>query len=220
MEYSFSILRAIIMSYNKYNVTGYKSYMSDGFTSLISTKDSYILYFHQGDHLALDMLHTPYGKIKVSTTTIDNDLYKLIYDEILSRIKGIFITPNILLITIVDNIKIHHPLIKFTPYTNTEIIDVFYNNDFKPNQYISNIELQKLIKSEYIQDSLGILNSLITDTEDHTNYYKAIDTINEMKLNKNSSDLQFIINPRVYNKFGHILGLLLLSDTPIKGLTY
>ena len=41
-----------------------------------------------------------------------------------------------------------------------------------------------------------------------------------MKLNKNSSDLQFIINPRVYNKFGHILGLLLLSDTPIKGLTY
>jgi hypothetical protein len=75
-----------------------------------------------------------------------------------------------------------------------------------------------LIRSNYINDDLGILNSILSDTNDE-NYYKAIDIICDMKLYIDNDCIKYINTPRVYNKFVHILGLLLLTDLEIKGLT-
>ena len=89
MEHSFAILRTIIMTYNKFNITSYKPFINDGFSSFVYTKNCYILYFSESDPDALDTLHTPYGKMKVSSNPIEN--HKEIRDEILTRIRGRFI---------------------------------------------------------------------------------------------------------------------------------
>jgi hypothetical protein len=218
MENTFAILRAIIMTYNKFNVTTYKPFINDGFSSFLYTKEGYILYFSKCNPDALDTLHTPYGKMKVSCNPIENN--KQIRDEILTRLKGRFITPTIYVINQSDDISIPYPLIKSSPYTDEDIWKTLYITDSlsRPSKQIYNSEVERLIRTGYIQDDLGILNSILDDTND-ANYYKMIDTICHMKLYIENDTIQYINSPRVYNKFVHILGLLLLTDTPIKGLS-
>lgn len=216
MEHTFAILRAIIMTYNKFNITTYKPFINDGFSSLVYTKNCYMLYFSKSDPDALDTLDTPYGKMKVSS----NNNHKEIRDEILTRLKGRFITPTIYVINQADDIIIPYPLLKATLYSDNDIWQTLYITDSlsRPSNQIYNSEIERLISIGYIQDDLGILNSILNDTND-AKYYKAIDTICDMKLYIQNDCIQYINSPRIYNKYVHILGLLLLSDTPIKGLT-
>jgi len=220
MENTFAILRTIIMTYNKFNVSSYKPFIYDAFSSTVYTKNCYMIYFSESDHVSLDALHTPYGKIKVSANIIDNDLYKQIYDEILIQLKGRFITPTIYVINQTHDIPIPYPLLKATLYSDNDIWQTLYITDSlsRPSKQVYNSEIERLIRSNYINDDLGILNSILSDTNDE-NYYKAIDIICNMKLYIDNDCIKYINTPRVYNKFVHILGLLLLTDLEIKGLT-
>jgi hypothetical protein len=179
-----------------------------------------MIYFSESDHVSLDALHTPYGKIKVSANIINNDLYKQIYDEILIQLKGRFITPTIYVINQAHDIPIPYPLLKATLYSDNDIWQTLYITDSlsRPSKQVYNSEIERLIRSNYINDDLGILNSILSDTNDE-NYYKAIDIICNMKLYIDNDCIKYINTPRVYNKFVHILGLLLLTNLEIKGLT-
>lgn len=221
MDNVFAILRAIIMTYDEHNIKGYKTYMYDGVNSFIKTKDAYILYFHEGSQ-TLDILHTPFGRIKVSCGSMEESelyqpaLYQIIYDKILMRIGGVFITPCIMIIKRVDELSIPYPLI-MTKYSDEQIHSLFLPISFsliKQNEY--NSEIERLVSLGQIQDELGILNNIVLEQD----YYDAIDTIFTMKMYSIKETNYFRKTSKVKTKYEHILGLLLLTDIKIKGLTY
>jgi hypothetical protein len=221
MDHAFAILKTIVMTYNEHNITTYKQFMYDGFNTFISTKNSYLLYFNVG---SLDSLVTPYGTIKVSGFIESNELYQTIYDKILMRIKGTFIKPNIYVIQLIENInevKIPYPLLKSTPYTDDEIKTLYILKPVicafsKTNGNVYNAEIDRLVSLGIIQDELGILNKI----SDEQSYYDAIDTIFSMKMYTSEETNIYRRTPKLQHKYSHILGLLMLTDTPIKGLTY
>ena len=227
MDNVFAILRAIIMTYDEHNIKGYKTYMYDGVNSFIKTKDAYILYFHEDLPQTLDILHTPFGRIKVSCGSMEESaiyqpalyqtaLYQIIYDKILMRIGGVFITPCIMIIKRVDELSIPYPLI-MTKYSDEQIHSLFLPISFsliKQNEY--NSEIERLVSLGQIQDELGILNNIVLEQD----YYDAIDTIFTMKMYSIKETNYFRKTSKVKTKYEHILGLLLLTDTKIKGLTY
>ena len=224
MENMLAILRVIIMIYNEHNITGYKSYMADGVNSFMSTKNTYILYFNQFSPKTLETLDTPYGKIKVSSGGyIPNELDPIIYNKIFNRIKGQFINPYTFIINRVDDIPISVPLIKSTYYTDDEITNTFYI--VKPyvcafsntNGNLYNYEIERLVSLGIIDDEEGLLRKIRVNEQA---YYDAIDAICEKKMYCNKDIIELRKSPRLYHKYIHILGLLLLTDTPIKGLTY
>ena len=218
MEHSFAILRSIIMTYNEHDIKGYKPYIYDGFSTFISTKTSYILYFN--DSLSLDSLHTPYGKIKVSCDSIEN--VESVYDKILIRLKGIFITPTIYVIHTVDSCPVPYPLVKSRQYTEDEIIKTFYIIKpiicaySKTNGNVYNYEIERLVSLGIIQDDTGLLKQL----KDDDSYFESIDTIFTMKMYTSEETNIYRRTPKLQHKYSHILGLLLLTDTSIKGVTY
>jgi len=221
MDHAFAILKTIIMTYNEHNITTYKQFMYDGFNTFISTKNSYLLYFNVG---SLDSLVTPYGTIKVGGFIESNELYQTIYDKILMRIKGTFIKPNIYVIQLIENtneIKIPYPLLKSTPYTDDEIKTLYILKPVicafsKTNGNVYNAEIERLVSLGIIQDELGILNKI----SDEQSYYESIDTIFSMKMYTSEDTNIYRRTPKLQHKYSHILGLLMLTDTPIKGLTY
>jgi len=218
MEHAFAILKTIIMTYNEHHIKDYKSYMYDGFSTFISTKTSYILYFNEG---TLDSLHTPYGKIKISCGAINAELYEIIYDKILMRLKGTFITPTTYVIQTVDSCPVPYPLLKSRQYTDDEITKTFYIIKpvicaySKTNGNVYNYEIERLVSLGIIHDVTGMLKQLKRDDA----YFEAIDAIFTMKMYTSEESNQFRKSPRMH-KYAHILGLLLLTDTPIKGVTY
>lgn len=222
MDNVFAILRAIIMTYDAHNIKGYKTYMYDGVNSFIKTKDAYILYFHKDLPQTLDILHTPFGRIKVSCGFMEESaiyqpaLYQIIYDKILMRIGGVFITPNILIIKKVDELSIPYPLI-MTNYTSEQIYSLFLPSSItliKNDEY--NSEIERLVSLGQIQDEVGILNNIVLEQD----YYDAIDKIFTMKMYSSKETNYFKKTAKLNSKYEHILGLLLLTDTKIKGLTY
>lgn len=221
MDHAFAILKTIVMTYNEHNITTYKQFMYDGFNTFISTKNSYLLYFNVG---SLDSLVTPYGTIKVSGFIESNELYQTIYDKILMRIKGTFIKPNIYVIQLIENIneiKIPYPLLKSTPYTDDEIKTLYILKPVicafsKTNGNVYNAEIERLVSLGIIEDELGILNKI----SDEQSYYDSIDTIFSMKMYTSEEINIYRRTPKLQHKYSHILGLLMLTDTPIKGLTY
>lgn len=219
MEHVFTILRAIIMTYNEHNITGYKVYMYDGLNPFIKTKGSYILYFDEGSPKTLDVLFTPYGRIKVSSGFIqDPELYQIIYDKILMRIGGVFITPTTMIIKRADEIAIPYPLIMTNShYTSSQIKELFCplsTTLFKNNEY--NSEIERLVLLGTIKDDLGILNNIVSEQD----YYDAIDSLFKIKMYTSDETNYFRKTSKLNTKYEHILGLLLLTDTQIKGLTY
>jgi hypothetical protein len=220
MEHAFAILKTIIMTYNEHDIKGYKSYMYDGFSTFISTKTGYLLYFNEG---SMDSLHTPYGKIRVSCGNIDAELYKIIYGKILMRLKGIFITPSIYIIQSIHDTNdiLPYPLLKSRQYTDDEITKTFYIIKpiicaySKTNGNVYNYEIERLVSLGIIHDVTGMLKQLKKDDA----YFEAIDAIFTMHMYTSEESNQFRRSPRVH-KYAHILGLLLLTDTPIKGVTY
>jgi len=219
MEHVFAILRAIIMTYNEHNITGYKCYMYDGLNPFIKTKDAYILYFDEGSPQTLDVLFTPYGRIKVSCGFMeDSSLYQIIYDKILMRIGGVFITPTTMIIKRADEITIPYPLIMTnTQYTTEQIKNLFCplsTSLLKNNEY--NSEIERLVLLGTIKDDLDILNNIVLEQD----YYDAIDRLFKIKMYSSDETNYFRKTSKVKTKYEHILGLLLLTDTPIKGLTY
>ena len=221
MDHAFAILKTIVMTYNEHNITTYKQFMYDGFNTFISTKNSYLLYFNVG---SLDSLVTPYGTIKVGGFIESKELYQSIYDKILMRILGTFIKPNIYVIQLIENtneIKIPYPLLKSTPYTDDEIKTLYILKPVicafsKTNGNVYNAEIDRLVSLGIIQDELGILNKI----SDEQTYYESIDTIFSMKMYTSEESNIYRRAPKIQHKYSHILGLLLLTDTPIKGLTY
>jgi hypothetical protein len=217
MDNTFAILRAIIMTYDEHNIKGYKTYMYDGVNSFIKTKDAYILYFHEDLPQTLDILHTPFGRIKVSCGCMeDPSLYQIIYDKILMRIGGVFITPCTMIIKKVDDMQIPYPLI-MTKYTSEQIHSLFLPISFsliKHNEY--NSEIERLVSLGQIQDELGILNNIVLEQD----YYDAIDKLFKMKMYSSAETNYFRKTSNVKTKYEHILGLLLLTDIKIKGLSY
>ena len=221
MEQLFQILRVIIMTYNDHNITGYKPFMYDGVSPFIPTKDSYILFFQEGDPTTLDRptildsLHTPYGKIKICCDHIPNELNEVIYDAILTRIKGVFIRPYILIIKSVDYVSIPGPLIKSRAYDDADMATLYKVRECNSfNKY--NDEIERLVSLGIIQDDLNILNEITTDQS----YFDAIDKLFKIKMHTTEETNRFRKTARIENKYAHILGLLLLTDTPIRGLTY
>lgn len=220
MEHAFAILRTIIMTYNEHNIKGYKTFMYDGFSTFISTKNSYILYFNE--YRSLDSLHTPYGKIKVCCEFIENN--DTIYDKILTRLKGTFITSSIYVIHTVDSSPVPYPLIKGSPYvyTEDEITKTFYIIKpvicafSKTNGNVYNYEIERLVSLGIIQDDIGILTQIKKDDA----YFEAIDAIFNMKMYTSNETNIYRKTPKLQHKYSHILGLLLLTDTKIKGITY
>ena len=225
MEHAFAILKTIIMTYNEHNITTYKQFMYDGFNTFISTKNSYLLYFNVG---SLDSLVTPYGTIKVGGFIESNELYQTIYDKILIRIMGTFIKPNIYVIQLlnqsienINEIKIPYPLLKSRQYTDDEIKTLYILKPVicafsKTNGNVYNAEIERLVSLGIIQDDLGLLNKL----GDDQSYYETIDTIFSIKMYTSEETNIYRRTPKLQHKYSHILGLLLLTDTPIKGLTY
>ena len=215
MEQLFQILRVIIMTYNDNNITGYKPFMYDGVSPFISTKDSYILCFQEGNPTSLESLHTPYGKIKISSGYISTQLEEVIYDAILTRIKGVFIRPYVLIIKSVDYVKIQVPLIMSRAYDDTDMATLYKVREYDAfNKY--NDEIERLVSLGIIQDDLNILNEITTDQL----YFDAIDKLFKIKMYTTEETNRFRKTARIENKYAHILGLLLLTDTPIKGVTY
>jgi len=215
MEQVFQILRVIIMTYNDNNINGYKPFMYDGVSPFISTKDSYILCFQEGDPTSLESLHTPYGKIKICCGYIPNELTEVIYDTILTRIKGVFIRPYILIIKSVDYVNIHVPLIKSRAYDDADMATLYRIREYNAfNKY--NDEIERLVSLGIIQDDLNILNEITTDQS----YFDAIDKLFKIKMYTTEETNRFRKTARIENKYAHILGLLLLTDTHIRGLTY
>ena len=221
MDHAFAILKTIIMTYNEHNITTYKQFMYDGFNTFISTKNSYLLYFNVG---SLDSLVTPYGTIKVGGFIESKELYQTIYDKLLMRITGTFIKPNIYVIQLIENtneIKIPYPLLKSREYTDDEIKTLYILKPVicafsKTNGSVYNSEIERLVSLGIIQDDLEILNKI---SDDQT-YYDTIDTIFSMKMYTSEESNIYRRAPKIQHKYSHILGLLLLTDTPIKGLTY
>lgn len=215
MEQVFQILRVIIMTYNDNNISGYKPFMYDGVSPFISTKDSYILCFQEGDPTSLESLHTPYGKIKICCGYIPNELTEVIYDAILTRIKGVFIRPYILIIKSVDYVNIQVPLIKSRTYDDADMATLYRVREYNAfNKY--NDEIERLVSLGIIQDDLNILNEITTDQS----YFDAIDKLFKIKMYTTEETNRFRKTARIENKYAHILGLLLLTDTPIRGITY
>ena len=215
MEQLFQILRVIIMTYNDNNISGYKPFMYDGISPFISTKDSYILCFQEGHPTSLESLHTPYGKIKISCGYISTQLEEVIYDAILTRIKGVFIRPYVLIIKSVDYVKIHVPLIMSRAYDDIDMATLYKVSEYNSiNKY--NDEIERLVSLDIIQDDLNILNEITTDQS----YFDAIDKLFKIKMYTTEETNRFRKTARIENKYAHILGLLLLTDTPIRGITY
>lgn len=211
MEQVFQILRVIIMTYNENNITGYKPYIADGFSPFISTKDSYMLYFQEDNPMCLESLHTPYGKIKIYCEYIPDE--EVIYDAILTRIKGVFIRPYVLIIKNVDYETIQYPLIKSRAYDDADMTTLYKGREYN-DAY--NYEIERLVSLGIIEDDLNILSNITDDQS----YFDAIDTIFKIKMYTTEETNQFRKTARIENKYAHLLGLLLLTDTPIKGLTY
>jgi hypothetical protein len=204
------------MTYNDNNITGYKPFMYDGVSPFISTKDSYLLCFQEGDPISLESLHTPYGKIKICCGYITTELKEVIYDAILTRIKGVFIRPYVLIIKNVDYVPIQYPLIKSRAYNDSDMATLYKvrQSDDTFNTY--NDEIKRLLSLGIIEDDLNILNEIVDDQE----YFDAIDKIFKLQMYSSEETNQFRKTARIENKYAHILGLLLLTDTPIKGITY
>jgi hypothetical protein len=218
MEHAFAILKTIIMTYNEHDIKGYKTYMYDGFSTFISTKTSYILYFNE--YRSLDSLHTPYGKIKVCCDSIEH--VEPVYDKILMRLKGIFITPTIYIIHTVDSCPVPYPLVKSREHTEDEITKTFYIIKpvicaySKTNGNVYNYEIDRLVSLGIIHDVTGMLKQLKREEA----YFEAIDAIFTMKMYTSEETNIYRRTPKLQHKYSHILGLLLLTDTPIKGVTY
>ena len=51
-------------------------------------------------------------------------------------------------------------------------------------------------------------------------YFESIDAIFTMKMYTSEETNIYRRTPKLQHKYSHILGLLLLTDTPIKGVTY
>lgn len=219
MEQVFNILRVIIMTYNDNNITGYKPFIYDGVSPFISTKESYLLCFQEGDPTSLECLHTPYGKIKICCGYITSELKELMYDAILTRIKGVFIRPYLLIIKNVDYVTIQYPLIKSRAYDDADMVSLYkvrQSDDTFKQSTTYNDEIKRLLSLGIIQDDLNILNEIGDDQE----YFDAIDKIFKLQMYSSEETNQFRKTARIENKYAHILGLLLLTDTPIKGITY
>jgi hypothetical protein len=219
MEHVFEILRAIIMTYNKHNIIGYKCHLYDGVNPFIKTKACYMLYFQKDSTDTLEALHTPFGKIKLYNSIITEDvvIYKTIYDEILSCIKGVFISRDILIIKQVNDVSIPYPLIMTNAeYTPHQIQDLFVPTSMITTSEVYNSEIERLVSLGVIEDEFGILNKINTEQE----YYDAIDDIFKLKMYMSEDSTYFIKTSIFKNKYKHILGLLLLTDTKIRGLTY
>ena len=213
MEHVFLILKAIASTYDEYGITEYKPYFYDGINTFISTKSSYILRIHE-DTNTLESLHTPYGKIMVCCNFI-SELDKIFYIKLLSRIKGTFITSNCYVIHTVDSQPIPYPLLKSIPYSDDEINSFYVPcTNFRTNKIVYNSEIERLVSLGIIQDDLGLLNNL---EDDH--YYTAIDKLFTMKMYSCQESNQFRKTPQT-TKYSNILGLLILTDTPIKGIKY
>lgn len=216
METAFEILKVIIMTYNDNNITGYKPFMYEGVSPFISTKESYLLYFEEENPTSLESLHTPYGKIKISCGYITTESKETIYDTILTRIKGVFIRPYVLIIKNVDYVPIQYPLIKSRSYDDSDMATLYKVRQYNVAFNTYNDEIKRLVYLGIIHDELNILNEIVDDQE----YFDAIDKIFKLQMYSSEETNQFRKTARIENKYAHILGLLLLTDTPIKGITY
>jgi hypothetical protein len=107
-------------------------------------------------------------------------------------------------------------LIKSRAYDDADMATLYKLREHKDASNIYNDEIKRVLSLGIIQDDLNILNEI----DDDQDYFDAIDKIFKLQMYSSEETNQFRKTARIENKYAHILGLLLLTDTPIKGITY
>ena len=215
METTFQILEVILTIYKKHGYTQISN-ITNGLNCNINTKGTYLL---KSPGNVFDELHTPFGSIKLRGN-IESDLSTIILQDILSQLKGRFITPNneYYLITHIHSNLIQYPIVR----TTVTSIDEIYNYLYFPRSECMNwnmtrafydSEIQRLVTSGWLTDDLSLLRELQEDSS-LMNYERIIALLCELNTCEDCLVVEFrkIVKS---DKNIHILGLVLLSGTMI-----
>jgi len=214
METTFQILEIILAIYKKNGYTHLGS-ISDGLNCTVNTKGTYLLKF---DGTVFDELHTPYGCFRLCGRF---DTSMELEHDILSKLKGRFLTPNnrYYLITHVQNNPIQYPIVRNTVSCINEIYDYLYLPpqecmNWNMTRAFYDSEIQRLVTSGWLTDELGVLNELQEDFSS-MNYERLVILLCNLNTYENCSIVEFRKSNKP-EKYIHILSLVILSGTLIQ----
>lgn len=205
METTFEIINTILFVYKKNGYTQLSN-IAAGLNHRLCTTGMYILK-------NFEELHTPYGIIKLGSP-----ISITIQSEMAEHLKGRYITvcKKYYLITHVRSIPLHYPLVRHSFYTIRELDESLYKSQCMTNNMtcaLYDSEIQRLVESGFLTDNLSALKELNEDVS-LCNYDRLVNMLCKLNHNEEESVVQFRYTLRK-EKYIHIFGLLLLSDTQL-----
>jgi hypothetical protein len=207
--------------YNKNNYHKYKGFLYQGLTQLNNTLPNIFIIKYNQYYNNIYSLHTPFGEILLGNGG-DNELAKIMYSEIMERIKGYPIIHENkighgeLIVTHIDNIEIQHPPNKNILLTSAEVYETYYKKNIESLQWeetktFYNNEIKLLIYNKTLTDDMGILQKLYNNP---AYYSEAINILSPLNIYDSSFILEMhrIKLPYIYS---HIFGLLISAHINI-----
>jgi len=221
MENAFLIIKVLIDVYTKNNYHKYKGFLYQGLSQLNNTLPNIFIIKYNQYYNNIYSLHTPYGELLLGNGG-DNELAKVMFAEIMERIKGYPIIQENkighgeLIVTHIDDIQINIDNPPNKLMTASDVYDTYYKKNMESLQWeetkiFYNNEIKLLIYNKTLTDDMGILQKLY----DNPAYYaEAINILNPM----NTIDSSFIIEMhriKTQYMYAHVFGLLISAQVNI-----
>jgi hypothetical protein len=211
METTFQILHIIISIYKKHGHTNFAP-ITEGLSYMSTTKHVYIL---KSTRSLFNELHTPYGSIKLHGN-LPSDIKKLIEEDILTQLKGRYLTVDNSSYLITHINKPLKNMVRSTLFTPDELYYYLYlapNESMTWNQTRAfyDSEIQRLVESGWLYDDLNVLKELHSDTS-LCNYNRLICMLCELNYHEEQLVIHFRSELK-QEKYIHIFGLLLLAGS-------